>query len=120
MRTEDIEAARRYHRDREARRIAQREGTRQQWLDRVREAIQHLAPHYPDVQRVYLFGSLMQPGRFRPTSDIDVAVVCETVEAESAFWRALERTLQRDVDVRPLSSAIAEVVAQEGELAYER
>ena len=45
---------------------------------------------------------------------------CDTLETESAFWRALERELERDVDVRPLSGTIAEAVANEGELVYGR
>jgi predicted nucleotidyltransferase len=120
MEATEIETAREYHRAREARRYSQREEARQQWLDRAREAIQQLAPHHPAVQRVYLFGSVTQPGQFHATSDIDVAVVCETVEAESAFWRDLEQALQRDVDVRPLCDAVAEAVAQSGEPVYER
>jgi len=120
MQSVDIEAARQYHCKLEARRRTQREEARRQWLDRVRKAIRRLAPQHPAVQRVYLFGSMTQPGRFHATSDIDVAVVCETVAAESAFWRDLEQALQRDVDVRPLLGAIAEAVAQGGELVYER
>ncbi len=115
---ERLEAARRYYREREARRRAQREAERQRWLQRAREAIARLALHCPGVRRAYLFGSLVTPGRFRPDSDIDVAVECDTLEAESAFWRALERELKREVDVRPLTDAIADIAAQEGEQVY--
>ena len=118
--TVDIETARRYHQEREAQQRTAREQARQAWLLRTRDAIQRLAPRFPQMQRVYLFGSLTQPGRFRKHSDIDVAVVCETLEAETAFWQALERALQRDVDVRPLTGPIADAVAQGGELIYER
>jgi predicted nucleotidyltransferase len=116
----DLEAARQYYREREAGRRAQREAERQQWLQRVRQAVSYLAPQYPGVRRVYLFGSLVQPGRFRPASDIDVAVECDTVETESAFWRALEEELERDVDVRPLTGAVAEAVTNKGEQMYGR
>ncbi len=115
---ETLQAARRYYREREARRRAQREAERQQWLQRTREAVARLALHCPGVRRAYLFGSLVTPGRFRPDSDIDVAVECDTLEAESAFWRALERELKREVDVRSLTGAIAEIVAQGGEQVY--
>ena len=114
----DLETARQYYRQREARRRAQREAVRQQWLQRTRQAVSRLVVEHLGVRRVVLFGSLVKPGRFRPDSDIDVAVECDTVESETAFWRALERELGRDVDVRPLTDTIAEIVAYEGEQIY--
>jgi predicted nucleotidyltransferase len=115
-----LEAARRYHHEREARAYARRERDRQEWLRRVREAVVRLAPHHPEVRRAYLFGSLTQAGRFRNNSDIDIAVECDTVAAESAFLHALEKVLQRDVDVRPLTGVVKDVATQTGELIYER
>jgi predicted nucleotidyltransferase len=82
--------ARQDYYEREARRRAQREAERQQWIQRVREVVVSCASRYPDIRRVYLFGSLLQPGRFRPDSDIDVAVECDTLTTESIFWRSLE------------------------------
>ena len=116
----DLKAARQYYHTRETRRRAQREAERRRWLQCVREAVARLASAYPGVCRVYLFGSLLQPGRFRADSDIDVAVECDTLETESLLWRAMERELERDVDVRPLVGALAEVVMTEGVLIYER
>jgi predicted nucleotidyltransferase len=116
----DIEAARQFHHRRETQRRAQRETERLTWLRRAHEAILQLAPAYSDIRRAYLFGSLVQPGRFRPDSDIDVAVECQNLETESAFWRALERVLQRDVDVRPYIGPIVDAVAAWGQLIYER
>lgn len=116
----DVDAARRYHGEREARRRAQREAERQQWLQRVCEAVVCLAPRYPGVRRVYLFGSLAQAGRFWRGSDIDLAVECDSLETGSAFWQALERYLRRDVDVRPMIGAMVEFVASGGEKVYER
>jgi predicted nucleotidyltransferase len=118
--TIDIESAKAYHRVREAQRRERQEATRQQWCQTAQAAIARLAPRYADIRQVYLFGSLVQPGRFRAGSDIDVALVCDTLETESAFWAALERELQRDVDVRPLTGPLAEVVKQTGRLVYER
>ncbi len=57
------------------------------------------------VRSAYLFGSLTQAGRFRSSLDIDIA---------------LERELQRDVDVRPLTGAVKAIATQTGELVYER
>jgi len=118
--TIDMAAAKQYYQRRDGRKRAQREAHRQEWLQRVRDVVSHLAAAYPGVQRVYLFGSLGRPGRFRAGSDIDIAVECDTVKTESAFWQALEQELQRDVDVRPLTGVIAEVALTEGEQLYGR
>jgi predicted nucleotidyltransferase len=118
--TLDLDAIRRYHRAREEKRRSQREAHRLDWLERARTAILLVAPHSPAIQRVYLFGSLVQPGRFRPDSDIDVAIECTDLAAESKFWRALEQKLRRDVDVRPWEEPIISAVKVYGEKIYER
>jgi predicted nucleotidyltransferase len=112
--------ARQYYYEREARRRAQREAERQQWVQRVREVVVACASGYPDIRRVYLFGSLLQPGRFRPDSDIDLAVECDALVTESSFWHSLEHELRRDVDVRSLRGVLKEVVTLQGEPIYER
>jgi predicted nucleotidyltransferase len=114
----DIDAVREYHRQRDAQRRARREAERQRWLLRARQVAARLGPDFVGVRRVFLFGSLVNPGRFRQDSDIDVAVECDSVETKSAFWRALERELGRPVDVRPLTGRIADVVVAEGEQVY--
>ncbi len=116
----DLEAVRQYHRAREANRRAQREEERLAWLVQAQQAIWRFAPDFPEIERVYLFGSLVQPGQFRSDSDIDIAVECKSVEAESAFWCILERALQRDVDVRLYTGAIIDAVNWHGEKVYER
>lgn len=111
---------REYHarRDREIRQ--QREALRLEVLERAREAVRRSAPLFPAIRAVYLFGSILRPGRFRPGSDVDLAVDCEDVEMETPFWRKLEEALERDVDLRPLAGAVARAVEEEGELCYER
>ncbi len=47
----DIEAARRYYYEREARQRAQREAERQYWLWRVREAVSRLVRRYSGVHQ---------------------------------------------------------------------
>lgn len=111
---------REYHAQREAERLRLREQLRQQQLARTREAIQRLAPKYPAIQTVYLFGSLMAEGRFTRYSDIDVAVETDDVTSESRFWRALEEALEWNFDVRPLQGAVAQAVADHGECVYAR
>lgn len=118
--TIDMEAVRRYHQARTAKQRAQREAERLEWLARVRTTILQLAPNYPEIERIGIFGSLVQAGRFRPDSDIDVAIACHDLEIESAFWRALEQIVHRDIDLRPWVEPIIGAVKAYGEIAYER
>lgn len=67
---------------------------------------------------VYLFGSLLCPGRFDAESDIDVALECDEIEAETPFARALERELATAIDLRPLRGGVAEAVRDHGEKVY--
>ncbi|MCC9077498.1 nucleotidyltransferase domain-containing protein [Litorilinea aerophila] len=103
----------------EARRHAL-ETERLYWLEQVRRAVAEIAPDHPEVQRVWLYGSICRPGCFGPHSDIDLAVECQSLEAESRFWRALEQRLGRDCDVRPLVEPIRSEVQRYGALIYER
>jgi predicted nucleotidyltransferase len=118
--TLDMETVRQYHRARMAQQREQREQLRLHWLQRVRAAILRVAPRHPGVRRVILFGSLIKAGQFRSDSDIDVAVECDTLEGESALWHALERELERDIDMRSLSDTVAKIAAREGEVVYGR
>ncbi len=120
MDREAIRQAREYHARREAQRRQQLEQLRQEQYRRVCDAIRRLAPTFPAIRAVYLFGSLVQPGRFRPWSDLDVAVCCDDVETESRFWRALEEMLRADVDLRPCVGAVARAVETYGECVYDR
>jgi predicted nucleotidyltransferase len=116
----DITRAKEYHQRREAERRQRSEALRQRWLQTVRAAVTALAPRFPAIEGVYLFGSLTQTGRFRSDSDIDIAVLCSDLESESRFWQALETELSRSVDLRPLRGGVAEAVRLQGECIYER
>ncbi len=118
LRTAKSLSPREYHARRTASRRAAREALRQRKLRQAREAIRRLAPRYPAVRRVYLFGSLLRPGRFHAASDIDVALDCDDLAAETPFARALERELATAVDLRPLRGAVAEAVRNGGEKVY--
>lgn len=118
--TEDLGAAREYHERRDAARRDAREARRQERLAAARQAIRDLAPGEPALRAVYLFGSILQPGRFTERSDVDVAVDSDDPAAESRFWRALEDALDVPFDVRPLSGAVATAVEHGGECVYVR
>jgi predicted nucleotidyltransferase len=115
-----IHLSRQYHVRCHAHRELARERLRQEQYQRVTTAILHLAPNYPALQTVYLFGSLVQPGRYRHHSDIDVAVICDDPATESRFWQALEAELRCDVDLRVYQGAVAWAVDTYGECIYER
>lgn len=109
-----------YHALRDAERRAAREELREHTLAAARAAIQRLAPRYPAIRAVYLFGSVLQPGWFTDASDLDVAAEVDDLEAEGPFVRALERELGRLVDLRPLAGTLCHTVETEGERVYER
>jgi len=118
--SEDLRAARAYHRQREAARRDAREARRRERLVAARRAIRELAPGEASLRSVYLFGSVLQPGRFSGRSDVDVAVDCDDPAAESHFWRALEDSLGSSVDLRPRAGAVAAAVEHGGERVYAR
>ena len=107
-----------YHARRAASRLQEREALRESTLREARESIRRLAPEHPAVRRVYLFGSLLLPGRFRTNSDIDVAIECDDLAAETPFARALERELGTPIDLRPFEGAVGEAVGSSGEKVY--
>ncbi|MDP9122341.1 MAG: nucleotidyltransferase domain-containing protein [Acidobacteriota bacterium] len=109
-----------YHQRREALALAEREALRAEVLAQVRQAVHQLAPRHPAIRSVHLFGSLLQPGRFGPRSDVDLALDCDDPAAETPFWRDLEHALGRDVDLRPRSGAVERAVAAYGVPCYAR
>ncbi len=118
LRTAKGLSPREYHARRAVSRRAARETLRQRKLEQARVAIRRLAPRFPAVRRVYLFGSLLRPGRFDAASDIDVALECDDLQAETPFARALERELATAIDLRPCRGAVAEAVRDGGEKVY--
>jgi predicted nucleotidyltransferase len=112
--------SRQFHIRRERLRRQEREALRRQRYQRVRLAVEQIAPAHPGIGAVYLFGSLVQPGRYTPRSDVDVAVDCDDPAAESRFWQALEAELETNVDLRPCKGAVARAVRTCGECIYER
>lgn len=115
-----LEPYREYHARRERKLREEREALRLRVLEQARGAIRRIAPEFPAIRTVHLFGSLLAPGRFHRESDVDVAVECDDLEIEAPFARLLEAALERDVDLRPRTGAVARAVETSGELCYER
>jgi predicted nucleotidyltransferase len=111
---------REYHARRDQARYEEREALREEVLERARSAILRLAPRFSAIRAVYLFGSVLAPGRFLPDSDVDVAIDNDDLEVETPFWRGLEDALERNVDLRPRVGAVARAVEDFGERCYER
>lgn len=118
LRTARTLSPREYHHRRDAALRNAREALRERKLRAARETIRRVAPEHPAVRRVYLFGSLLRPGRFGAASDVDVAVECEDLAAEAPFARALERELGMPIDLRPYQDAVVDAVRDGGEKVY--
>jgi predicted nucleotidyltransferase len=85
--------------DRHLRRQQQEnERMRQETLQRLLRLLPKLAPRY-GFDQAYVFGSLAKKGRFRKTSDIDLAVRGLTNEKYFSFMAELSDRLGREVDV---------------------
>ena len=120
LRTASLLTPKEYHARRRAEQLARREAFQQRKLTQAREAVRRLAPRYPGLRTIHLFGSVLDAKRFRESSDVDVAVESDDLEAETPFARALEEALGMPVDLRPISGALRRTVHDTGEKVYER
>ncbi len=101
---------------------AHREAARQEAMAAVLSIIPSIAAGIPSMKRVYLFGSVVENGRFHKNSDIDLAVEGATAKAYFEFWRQAEAALPEwMIDVRDITPAslFANRVRQTGQLIYE-
>lgn len=80
----------------------------------LRAALEALVPG----ERVWVFGSLTQPGRFHDASDVDVALEAEpAVMSAGRLWSELTERLARPVDVVLLETCwFGDKIRREGEL----
>jgi hypothetical protein len=97
-----------------ARRQARDEAERQHVVTQVLQLLDDLGPRY-NIQRAYLFGSVVKPGRFKADSDVDIAVEQidprQFIEALSEF----SMSLNRDVDLIELDKChFADKIRREG------
>ena len=102
---------------------AYQEEAQEEAVTAVLSIVPSIAAGIPSVKRVYLFGSVIENGRFHKNSDIDIAVEDTTAEAYFEFWRQVEIALPNWlIDVRDITdvSLFATRVRQTGQLIYER
>jgi predicted nucleotidyltransferase len=120
--TIDLQQCQENFKQRAAARQFAREARRQQVREVAIAAILQVLRHYPDITQVYLFGSIIQPGRFHSHSDIDIAVAGSDAATYFALWRDLEAACPNwFIDLREINqpSCFADTVRQFGELIYE-
>lgn len=120
--TFDVAACRAHLRARQEREHQTREQRRQAALKALRSAARSVLPRFPNIQRAFLFGSVLYPGGLRSTSDIDVAIEGELDAQEYfALWRELERAAPGWlIDLVELGQDLrfAALVRERGELIY--
>jgi predicted nucleotidyltransferase len=81
---------------RDSERYLGRERMREEMRQRLRRALVELAP----APTAIVFGSLVKPGRFSETSDVDVALTSEPAEMTTGLLSSLlAERLGRQVDV---------------------
>jgi len=119
----DLEVCRANLRAREQQLFQEREARRMTARAAILAALQAVLPSHPEVERVYLFGSIIKAGAFHAASDIDVAVKGTNAEEYFALWHELnEAAPDWEIDLREINlpSHFADTVQQRGELVYER
>lgn len=97
-----------------AERAGRREAARLEALGRLREA---LASLLPAGSQVWVFGSVLRPGRFREDSDLDIAIESLPPGMTEA-WLQFQLALRTDrgVDVLNLNeTGLRERIEREGE-----
>jgi predicted nucleotidyltransferase len=83
-------------------------------LARLLRLLDEMATQF-NLEKVYVFGSLVRPGRFTESSDVDVAVKTLPSEQFFAFSAALSAALGRDVDLIELDKChFAHKIRNEG------
>jgi predicted nucleotidyltransferase len=100
--------------------LAQKQTNLEQQRQIVLKKVAHLLESHAKrfgIQRAYIFGSVIRPGRFTETSDIDIAV--ESIPAEQYFKAVALFSMQlaRDVDLVQLNHChFADKIRREGKL----
>lgn len=86
----------------------------------VRDQVQGLGKKY-NLDKIYLFGSLLDKEKFYPGSDIDLAVSGLKAEDYLDLWGDLEDRLHHSFDLVNLDTAndrLRNFICREGEVIY--
>ena len=88
---------------------------------KTRQAVEKVGDEYK-IEKIYLFGSLVDEEKFRLNSDIDLAVEGLKVADYLDFWGELEKELEYSFDLVQVEKAddpLLETIKEEGEIIYE-
>lgn len=88
---------------------------------KARQAARQLESKY-NLDKIYLFGSLINKDKFRLNSDIDLAVKGLSSQDYLEAWRDLEDHLGHSFDLVQMEKAnklLVETIKEEGEVIYE-
>mgnify|MGYP006290751019 CR=1 FL=1 len=89
--------------------------------EKARQAARQLGSKY-NLDKIYLFGSLINKDKFRLNSDIDLAVKGLSSQDYLAAWGDLEDHLGYSFDLVQMEKAnnlLVETIKEEGEVIYE-
>jgi len=78
---------------------------------------------YPQVRRIWLFGSAAKRDHFDSRSDLDFAVEGLPSSELPGAWAELDRTLDREVDLVRLEethATLRDLIVTTGRVVYER
>jgi len=119
---DDIEIYRQSFQTRLKRDFEKRELRRQKAYQAIQSRLPQLVAKYQAIEAVYLFGSILRPGSFRPDSDIDIGIVGGTAEDYSTLWHELTEAFPEwTIDLRdlPANTRFTQRVIERGEKIYE-
>ena len=116
----DISKCANYLKDKEKRRLWEREKIRRKAIAKL-SLLNDILSNFPQVKKAYIFGSIVKEGKFREKSDIDIALEGKVKEDYFLIWSELEEELNEGVDLRILDSGVtSQIIKKEGKLIYER
>jgi hypothetical protein len=101
-------------REKRRQRLEDYENIRRTVLSEIEEAVQVLTGQY-EWEEIYLFGSILKPGKFQPDSDVDIGVKGLNKFSLYAFIGDISAILNREVDVVRLEECpFAEKIVKSG------
>ncbi len=116
----DISKCANYLKDKEKRKIWEREKIRRKAMAKL-SLLNKILNNFCEVKKAYIFGSIIKEGKFRENSDIDIALEGKVKEDYFLIWSELEEKLNEGVDLRILDSGVtSQIIKKEGKLIYER